>query len=268
MNTTTKATIDRDVIRRWAQARRGKPSRVQDTGGGKDPGILRIDFPGYSGEDTLETIEWEEFFAKFDANGLALVYQEKTADGKKSNFNKLVKRSSVKQALEAVDGAAMQTLGDAFLHELKDMLSAEKQIVGALPRLIKSATDEEVKQALQDHLQETREQVKRVEQALRSVGEKPQSETCEGMKGLLEEGAELVAQEGDPAVKDMLLISAAQKVEHYEISAYGALCTWAESLEFAKATQLLKENMREEKEADARLTKLAARLLRRTLVTA
>src|SRR6478735_1922220 len=86
-------TIDHDEIRRWAEQRKGKPSTVKDTEGKRgEAGILRIDFPGFSGKGSLEEITWDEFFEKFEKSKLALLYQEKTADGKKSNFNKLVKR--------------------------------------------------------------------------------------------------------------------------------------------------------------------------------
>jgi len=85
-------TTNHDEIRRWAEARGAKPARVKGTEKHDDPGLLRLDFPGYSGEDRLEPIEWEEFFQKFDENGLALLYQEETKDGQRSNFNKLVKR--------------------------------------------------------------------------------------------------------------------------------------------------------------------------------
>lgn len=86
------STTDHDKIRRWAEERDGKPSAVSSTHSGDDPGLIRIDFPGYSGEDSLEEISWDEWFAKFDDNDLAFVYQDTTADGEQSNFNKLVKR--------------------------------------------------------------------------------------------------------------------------------------------------------------------------------
>lgn len=94
MSDTSTTTTDHDQIRRWAEERGGKPAHVKATGGGDDPGILRIDFPGYSGEDSLEEISWDEWFGKFDDQGLALVYQESTADGEQSNFNKLVSRDA------------------------------------------------------------------------------------------------------------------------------------------------------------------------------
>jgi hypothetical protein len=87
-----KRTTDHATIRRWAEERKGKPAHVKRTGGRNDPGVLRIDFPGYSGDDSLEEISWDEFFRKFDESGLALLYQERTESGELSNFNKLVSR--------------------------------------------------------------------------------------------------------------------------------------------------------------------------------
>jgi hypothetical protein len=94
---SSHTTTDHDEIRQWAEARGGKPSCVKGTGGGDDIGMIRIDFPGYSGGDSLQEITWNEFFEKFDENDLALLYQEETAGGDKSNFNKLVKRDSAKK---------------------------------------------------------------------------------------------------------------------------------------------------------------------------
>jgi hypothetical protein len=96
MSTDAKTTTSHETIRRWAEARGGKPAAVKSTSKGDDPGILRIDFPGYSGEDTLEEIPWEKWFEKFDEENLAFLYQEKTADGERSNFNKLVRRDGEK----------------------------------------------------------------------------------------------------------------------------------------------------------------------------
>ena len=92
----SKTTTDHEQIRKWAEERRAKPSCVKGTGSSEDVGLLRLNFPGYSGEDSLQEITWDEFFEKFDEQGLALVYEEETADGKKSNFNKLVNRSTAK----------------------------------------------------------------------------------------------------------------------------------------------------------------------------
>ena len=108
MPSKSQVTTDHDEIRRWAEERGGVPAHVKQTGKGKDPGILRIDFPGYSGEGSLEEISWEEWLQKFDENGLALLYQENTANGRRSNFNKIVSRDT---AAQAENGA--QALGAA-----------------------------------------------------------------------------------------------------------------------------------------------------------
>jgi len=97
MSNLAKTTTDHNQIRQWAEERGGKPAHVKGTGGENDPGILRIDFPGYTGEGKLEPISWDEFFKKFDEQQLALTYQETTAEGKKSNFNKLISRESAEQ---------------------------------------------------------------------------------------------------------------------------------------------------------------------------
>lgn len=94
---SAEPTTDHEKIRKWAEERGGKPVAVKGTGGGDDPGIIRIDFPGYTPSDRFEEITWDEWFQKFDENDLALLYQEKTADGKKSNFNKLVKRETAEK---------------------------------------------------------------------------------------------------------------------------------------------------------------------------
>jgi hypothetical protein len=94
----TRVLTDHDEIRQWAEARNAKPAAVAQTGGGEDPGIIRLDFPGYSGEGSLEPIEWDEWFEKFDESNLALIVQDTTADGQRSNFNKLVHRDTVEKA--------------------------------------------------------------------------------------------------------------------------------------------------------------------------
>jgi hypothetical protein len=93
----SKWTTDHEFIRKWAEERDAVPSAVKGTGGGEDPGIIRLDFPGYSGEGKLEPISWDDWFAKFDENDLALIYQEETAEGERSNFNKIVKRETVEE---------------------------------------------------------------------------------------------------------------------------------------------------------------------------
>lgn len=91
---SSNTTTDHELIRQWAESRGAKPAAVKDTGGGDDPGILRLDFPGFSGEDSLEEISWDEFFEKFDRSRLALLYQEEAAEGQKSNFNKIISRDT------------------------------------------------------------------------------------------------------------------------------------------------------------------------------
>jgi ferritin-like metal-binding protein YciE len=152
---------------------------------------------------------------------------------------------------------SLNTLADAFHDELRDALSAEKQLVKALPKMIKHASCEQLKQALTDHLAETENQVERVEQAFKETGKTPRAKTCEAMKGLIEETEEMLKQEAEPAVRDALIIACAQKVEHYEIATYGTLCTWAKSLGYDEALSLLKRNIDEEEQADKKLSDLA-----------
>jgi ferritin-like metal-binding protein YciE len=152
---------------------------------------------------------------------------------------------------------SLNTLADAFHDELRDVLSAEKQLVKALPKMIKHASCEELKQALTDHLAETENQVERVEQAFKDTGKAARAKPCEAMKGLIEEAEEMLKQEAESAVRDALIIACAQKVEHYEIATYGTLCTWAKSLGYNEALRLLKQNIDEEEQADKKLSDLA-----------
>jgi ferritin-like metal-binding protein YciE len=152
---------------------------------------------------------------------------------------------------------AMRTLDDCFQDELRDVLSAEKQLVRALPKMAKGVASEELRQALLDHLEETEGQVERLEQAFESLDKSPRSKKCVAMEGLIEEGSHVLEEEAEDDVKDAMIIAAAQKVEHYEIATYGTLCTWAEMLGHTDALALLKENLAQEKAADEKLTKLA-----------
>lgn len=117
MSNLSKTTQDHDKIRKWAEARGGKPSHVIGTGNSKDVGLLRIDFPGYSGEGKLEPISWDDFFKKFDERGLAFVYQEKTAEGKKSNFNKLVSSDTVEEKAKAHQASASSSHSSHASHK-------------------------------------------------------------------------------------------------------------------------------------------------------
>ena len=153
---------------------------------------------------------------------------------------------------------AIETLEDAFIEELKDLLHAEKQLTKALPRMAKKAQNPQLKKSFEKHLRQTEDQVQRLEQVFELLDMKPKTKTCDAMKGLIEEGKELMQEDAEPDVLDALLIGAAQKVEHYEIASYGTLCTWAELLGCdRKVIDLLKKTLSEEKETDELLTKLA-----------
>jgi len=151
----------------------------------------------------------------------------------------------------------LNTMEDLFVAELRDMYHAEKQLVKALPKLAKAATRPELQTAFEQHLQETINQVSRLEQVFASLELKARAETCEAMEGLIEEGKELIDAKGEDVVRDAGLIAAAQKVEHYEIASYGCLITWAKELGHEQAANLLGQNLEEEKAADQKLTTLA-----------
>jgi ferritin-like metal-binding protein YciE len=151
----------------------------------------------------------------------------------------------------------MKTLKDLFLDEVADMYDAERRIVKALPKLVKAATCEKLKAALQDHLKETEGHVTKLEQVFQSLDQKATGKTCKTTVALLEEGGDIVTEfKGSPAL-NAALISAAQKVEHHEIASYGALHEWAKLLGNLKAADLLEEILGEEKAANATLTELA-----------
>ena len=151
----------------------------------------------------------------------------------------------------------MKTLKDLFLDELADMYDAEHRIVKALPKMAKAATCPDLKEAIQSHLRETEGHVKKLQQAFQCFGEKAKGKTCEATVGLLAEGDEIAADfKGSPAI-NAALISAAQKVEHYEMASYGCLHEWAGLLGNKEAAGLLQEILDEEKAANESLTKLA-----------
>jgi ferritin-like metal-binding protein YciE len=152
---------------------------------------------------------------------------------------------------------ALETLHDLWVHELKDLYSAERQLVQALPKMAKAAASDELRTALENHLAETEEQVTRIEQILESFDESPRGQKCQGMEGLIEEGKSLLEEEGDEDVLDAGLIVAAQKVEHYEIASYGAVCEYARMMGHSEALQLLEQTLQEEKNADQLLNQIA-----------
>jgi ferritin-like metal-binding protein YciE len=153
--------------------------------------------------------------------------------------------------------AELNTLHDLFEDELRDVYDAEKQILKALPKIIEAAKHAELREALTMHLEETRGQVERLEQAFESLDLKPRGKHCAGMAGILEEGDDLLDENGNDAVLDAAFIAGCQRVEHYEITAYGTLVAWARLLAYDEALKLLEANEREEKAADLTLSKIA-----------
>ncbi len=151
----------------------------------------------------------------------------------------------------------MDTLRELLIEEMRDIYHAEKQLVKALPKMVKAATSPKLKKGFEDHLAETKTQVGRIEQAFEALGQKAKTKVCKAMKGLLEEGEEIIQEKMESSVKDAALIAAAQKVEHYEIATYGTLCTWAKLIGEDGALKLLKQNIDEEEKTDAKLSKLA-----------
>ncbi|MDB5387990.1 MAG: hypothetical protein JWM11_3636 [Planctomycetaceae bacterium] len=152
---------------------------------------------------------------------------------------------------------SLGNLNDLFIDELRDILSAEKQLVKALPKMAKAASSSELRQGFEKHLGETEMHVERLKQIFESIGEIARAKTCKAMEGLVEEGSDIIKEDAEPEVKDAALIAAAQKVEHYEIATYGTLVTWAEMLGQKKAVKLLMQTLAEEKATDEALTELA-----------
>jgi ferritin-like metal-binding protein YciE len=154
----------------------------------------------------------------------------------------------------------LETLRALLIEELKDLYSAETQITKALPKLVEASSTPSLRQAFANHLEETKNHVTRLEQIFERLDESPKGKTCEGMRGLLKEGDERAGEKGDADVLDAGLVSAAQRVEHYEIAAYGSARTYAELLGETEATRLLNETLEEEKAADAKLTQVARKI--------
>ena len=149
------------------------------------------------------------------------------------------------------------SLEDLFVEQLEDLYDAEQRITDALPKMADAATSLELKQAFQNHLTETENQVLRLEQIFTHLGKEPTRETCAAMKGLLSEGEDMIKAKGDPYVKDAALIAAAQRVEHYEMAGYGTARTFAEQLGHSEAARLLQATLDEEGNANKTLTAIA-----------
>ncbi len=151
----------------------------------------------------------------------------------------------------------MDSLQELFVEELKDLYSAENQILKALPKMVKAATSAELKSGFEKHFEQTKGHVFRLEQICKDLDVKPGGKFCKGAEGLLKEGAELIEEKSVPEVLDAGLISAAQRVEHYEIAGYGSCVAYAAQLGHTKAVELLEETLTEEKDTDKSLTALA-----------
>jgi len=155
----------------------------------------------------------------------------------------------------------LHSLEDLFHEQLRDMFDMEKQLVKALPKMAKGATAEELRHAFEEHLDQTRGHLERLEQVFELIGRKARGKSCVAMEGLIEEGEDILDADGDPMVIDAGLIAAAQRVEHYEMAGYGCLHTWARQMGNHKAAQLLEKTLNEEKETDQKLTDIAENLV-------
>jgi len=156
-------------------------------------------------------------------------------------------------------GAALtlDNLENVLTLQMRDLYSAEQQLISALPKMADGASTMQLKRAFQSHLEETRQHKQRLEQAFRQLGQEPTAETCDAMKGLISEGEEVMSLDGDPDVKDAAIIAAAQRVEHYEIAGYGCARTFAQRLGHHGVAALLQQTLDEESHANELLTKIA-----------
>ena len=152
---------------------------------------------------------------------------------------------------------ALTSLKNLLIEELRDLYSAETQLTEALPSLADAASRSELKEAFNEHLEETREHVERLEEIFDQLGESPEGEHCDAMEGLIAEGEERIQEDGDSDVKDAALIAAAQRTEHYEMAGYGSARTYADELGLSDVRSLLDETLSEEKKADKLLNKIA-----------
>jgi ferritin-like metal-binding protein YciE len=155
----------------------------------------------------------------------------------------------------------LNTLKQLYIEELRDLYSAENQLLKALPKMAKGASSEELTLAFENHLDQTKVHVERLEEIFEGLDETPKGKTCQAMKGLVEEGSEILGEDGEESVLDAGIIAAAQKVEHYEIASYGTVRTFAQLLGEDEAAELLQETLDEEGEADKLLTQLAQEIV-------
>lgn len=153
-----------------------------------------------------------------------------------------------------------KTLHDLYLDELKDLYSAENQLIHALPKMVKAAQSPELRQAFSSHLEQTEEHARRIEEIVSTIGASAKGKKCVGMEGVIGEGKEVMEEDFEEGVMDIALIAAAQRVEHYEMAGYGCARAMAETLGYRDAVELLQQTLNEEKEADEKLTQIAQAL--------
>ena len=151
----------------------------------------------------------------------------------------------------------INSLQDLYVEQLRDLYDAESQLIKALPKMAEAANSDDLRQSFEDHLDQTKGHVQRLETIFAKLGEKPKGEKCKGMEGLVKEGSEVLDEDMDENVKDAAIIAAAQRVEHYEIAGYGTVRTFANILGDREAAALLEQTLEEEKETDQQLTELA-----------
>jgi ferritin-like metal-binding protein YciE len=155
----------------------------------------------------------------------------------------------------------LNNLEELLVREMRDIYDAENQLVKALPKMVKAATSDQLRSAIEEHLEQTKQQVTRLETAFRLLNQPAKARTCDAMKGLISEGKDMINADGCDCTRDAGLINAAQKVEHYEIASYGTLVAWARQLGHNDVADLLRQTLTEEKEADEKLTALAESVL-------
>jgi ferritin-like metal-binding protein YciE len=155
----------------------------------------------------------------------------------------------------------LDSLETLYIEELRDLYNAENQLLKALPKMAKGAASPELKLAIEDHLEQTKDHVERLDEIFEKLDKKPTGKTCKAMKGLIEEGSEILEDEGEDSVLDAGIIAAAQKVEHYEIASYGTVRAFADMLGEEDAAELLQQTLDEEGETDKRLTELAEEIV-------
>ncbi len=155
----------------------------------------------------------------------------------------------------------LDSLQELFITELQDLYDAENRLIKALPDMADRSSHAELQNAIRQHLEQTKEQARRLEEVFDGLGVKPKGQKCKGMVGIIDEGDDMSKKSGEPAAIDAAIISAAQRVEHYEIAGYGTLCSYAQTLGHTRAYELLSRSLQEEKETDQKLTILAEQVV-------